>query len=128
MTVSRGIVWAVPIHNGAPYVMPKHPIVPHSHITLAYDVELSDWSPWVGVEFPAQMISQHWNDRVHAIKFAFLDTIPFQLTVRHMTVSRIEGASPIESTRMILNSQPQAIEIDDLYRPFRIEFRKFKEN
>ena len=124
--MSKGILWAIPIRDGAPYVMPKHPIIPHSHITLQYDADSNDWSKWIGHQFTAQMLSQYADGRVHAIKFRIPDEIPFGLTVPHMTVSRIEEAAPVESTDMILASQPMDIKIDVPCREFRIEFIDFK--
>lgn len=123
--MSKGILWAIPVCDGAPYVMPKHPIIPHSHITLQYNADSADWSDWIERRFTAQMLSQYADNRIHAIKFEIPEDIPFGLMVPHMTVSRIKEATPVESTDMILASKPMDIEIDDPCREFKIEFMDF---
>ena len=120
--MSQGILWAVPsIPNTVlDYVAPIHPVGTHRHITLQYGVEFNHWSNWIGFQFWATIVAECWNNRVHALAVTIPGTIPFGLTISHITISRVSEAAPVESTGMMQTAH-SFTELSELV-PMKIEF------
>lgn len=105
-----GILWAVPIALNAP---PKlYPNGQAHHCTLQYGAEREQWDCLIGLPVTIGVTVEASNDRIQAIKVVLPNWVPCQNAHPHITVSWIDGASPIESNVML--SEPHRVKTLDL--------------
>lgn len=100
----KGILWAVPLE---PIVIPlRHIHFPFQpHITLAYGVSRAECQHLIGVRFAAILVAEFWTEKVQAIGVKLPEGIECQLRVPHITLSWAEGASPNDSSEMLLGGK-----------------------
>ena len=121
----RGILWAVPIEPIG--VAPRFPVTPNeSHVTFKFDVLKRAWVEWVNVEFEAEIIGNHWNDRVQALSVRLPDDLTdlCDNAIPHLTVSWVEGAAPVESNEML--AQPHSSDRFVQNVRFQMQFYDFR--
>lgn len=101
----QGILWGVVINrlnikriysNGNPH-----------HVTLQYGAYRGDWEQWIGKEFTATAVAHCHNEKIQAVKLALPSDIPCENVNPHITVSWVQGSSPVESNYMLLNPQEE---------------------
>ena len=120
----KGILWAVLLQD--PPVSRLYSEGSPHHITLQYDVEKADWERYIGRLITVQCTALCSNERIQAlkVKLPWL-SVPCANRNPHITVSWIEGASPVESNQMLVN--PTVIERVNFSLTTEIEFYEFKD-
>lgn len=97
--MSQGILWAV---IQAPLLIPpKYPLSSAHHITLQYGVNLEEYKHLLAKEFSATCLYEAWNGRVQCVAVKLPDYIPCTNKYPHITVSWVQGATPVESNSML---------------------------
>ena len=116
----RGILWAVlqepiavlPVFNqGSPH-----------HVTLFYDVDLTQYQHLIDTEFRAFSYANCCNDRIQALLCYIPPYIPHKPNP-HITISYEEGVSPSASNEMLLGNHMARPLVLDLN--LKIEFFEF---
>lgn len=135
----QGILWAViqqpaklsdvkqqPAKQQPLLITPKYPLGKPHHITLQYGVNLKDWQHLVGKEFTATCLYEAWNSRIQCVAVSLPDSIPCANKHPHITVSWVNGATPIESNAMLVTKFNY--QLVDLVINCKIEFYQWKSN
>lgn len=98
---TRGILWAVPAAGTTIAAEPiQHAIRPAEHLTLAYNVRLSDWASWLGHQFSATIFGDYWDDKSQAYSVDLPSGITCRNEFAHITISHAEGVNPNRSNEL----------------------------
>lgn len=100
-----GILWAVVAEPIA--LQPLFSNGQAHHVTLQYGVERKQYEHLIGLPMTVGVLSAAHNDRIQAISVVLPTWAPCQNIHPHITVSWVNGATPVEANAMLLSGEYQ---------------------
>lgn len=118
----KGILWAVPLdYLGT--IARLFPIVPHTHVTIAYGVDRDHVEQWIGYEFKGHVTGSAIGESAHCLIVRLPAEIPFAGTTPHITLSHSSDVGPIMAKEMIETGQCNLVQWDPMLPiAFRLDF------
>ena len=96
----KGILWAVPLDDLGT-IARFLPIVPHTHVTIAYGIDRDHVDQWIGYEFTGHVTGHAIGKSAHCFLVSLPPEIPFTGKFPHITLSHSSDVGPIAAKEMI---------------------------
>lgn len=127
--MNKGILWIKldkeSKENLIRLVKPKFPNVFCDHTTLLYGVSSEGFEEIIGKKQEIIALENCWNDLIQAVTVQFTQYLPNKNINPHITISTINGVSPVKSNKMLVTDYNNEIIYPILKLSSVVEFCEF---